>query len=76
MKGRVMTVCGPISPEDLGPTLTHEHIYIDLDCWFEEPDEASARTLSREPVSLRNLWWVRRNPRLPGTYYAGSPDSL
>ena len=64
MKGKVMTVLGPIAPEELGPTLTHEHIFIDLDCWFEEPDEPSARTISREPVSLGNLWWVRRNPRL------------
>jgi phosphotriesterase-related protein len=28
---RVMTVCGPISPEDLGITLSHDHIL--LDAW-------------------------------------------
>src|SRR5204862_1524024 len=27
---RVNTVLGPVSPDDLGVTLTHEHIFIDL----------------------------------------------
>ncbi len=27
---RVNTVLGPVRPEDLGVTLTHEHIFIDL----------------------------------------------
>ena len=27
---RVSTVLGPVQPEDLGVTLTHEHIFIDL----------------------------------------------
>jgi len=27
---RVNTVLGPVKPEDLGVTLTHEHIFIDL----------------------------------------------
>src|SRR5260370_17678743 len=27
---RVSTVLGPVKPEDLGVTLTHEHIFIDL----------------------------------------------
>ena len=27
---QIMTICGPISPEELGFTLPHEHIFIDL----------------------------------------------
>ncbi len=26
----VMTVRGPVAPSDLGPTLPHEHVFIDL----------------------------------------------
>ena len=29
LTGKVQTVLGPISPDDLGPTLTHEHILFD-----------------------------------------------
>lgn len=28
--GKVLTVCGPIDPSDLGPTLTHEHVLVDF----------------------------------------------
>ena len=30
MSGRAMTVTGPVDPEELGFTLSHEHIFIDL----------------------------------------------
>ena len=30
LSGKVQTVLGPIEPEDLGITLTHEHLLIDL----------------------------------------------
>ena len=30
MTGKVLTVRGPISPDRLGPTLMHEHLFIDL----------------------------------------------
>ncbi|MHA3794140.1 phosphotriesterase family protein [Rhizorhabdus wittichii] len=38
--GQVMTVTGPVSPDRLGPTLMHEHLFVD---WFENmPAAASA----------------------------------
>ena len=30
MTGKIMTVLGPIEPDDLGLTLTHEHVFIDF----------------------------------------------
>ena len=34
--GQVMTVRGPVSPEDLGVTLSHDHVMIDA--WdFQKP---------------------------------------
>lgn len=62
--GTIVTVDGCIDPEDLGVCLPHEHTLVDLsEAWFDEPDSAVDRALAREPVSLENLWYVRRNPQ-------------
>ena len=61
MKGKVMTVLGPMSPERLGITLPHEHILIDLRCWLDEPIDIREKSRIYEPVSLDNLWWIRQN---------------
>lgn len=36
--GHIMTVLGPIDPENLGPTLMHEHLFIDLAGRKQDPD--------------------------------------
>ena len=61
VKGEVQTVLGAISAQELGVTMVHEHLLIDLTCLFQNPEEAGERARSREPVSLANLAWVRRN---------------
>jgi phosphotriesterase-related protein len=61
--GSVITVEGPVAPETLGVTLPHEHIFSSWSAGkFEPPDSAYERKLAREPISLENLWYVRRNP--------------
>ena len=60
-KGEVQTVLGPVSPDRLGVTMVHEHLLLDLTCLFVEPESADDRALSRQPLSLDNLAWVRRN---------------
>ena len=55
LSGKIQTVLGPIEPELLGVTLTHEHIMCDCSCYFEMPDEASLRTLVDAPVTMENL---------------------
>lgn len=61
--GTVVTVEGRINPDDVGVTLPHEHTFIDLiEAWFDPPSSAYERKLSREPVSLENLWYLKRNP--------------
>ena len=65
MKGSVMTVLGPISPDELGITMTHEHLLIDLTCYMQNlPTNASLKPLMYEPLRLDNLWWVRQNPNI------------
>jgi len=58
--GQILTVDGSIEPEDLGKTITHEHTFIDMKNWGVEPKSAYERKLAEEPVSLDNLWFVRR----------------
>ena len=62
MSGQVQTVLGPVSPENLGPTTTHEHLLIDFTCMFDPPKEASERFKAFAPVTLENLGWIRYNP--------------
>jgi len=67
--GKAQTVLGLISSEELGPTLTHEHLLLDMRCWFVEPKTARESALAAEPVSLKNLGWVRY-------HYSSSLDNL
>lgn len=48
----VQTVLGPMSPERLGITHTHEHILIDLSCYSVRPEPASERFLVDQPVTM------------------------
>ncbi len=60
-RGMVQTVLGPVAPADLGVTLPHEHLLIDLRPRFIEPATAEEQALARQPVGLANLGWARRN---------------
>jgi phosphotriesterase-related protein len=57
-----MTVRGSISPEELGVTLIHEHLFIDLRCWKERPRTDRQRHYEKEPVSLEFLGEIHRDP--------------
>jgi len=62
--GRVQTVTGLLTPDQLGIVLPHEHLLIDMSLFPrytipEIPEHASDRNHYYEPVSLENLWWVR-----------------
>lgn len=61
--GKVITVLGEISPEDLGFTLMHEHIFWDMSVYWVEPTDERVKELAHEPVSLDNLYWVRYHTR-------------
>jgi phosphotriesterase-related protein len=61
LAGQAQTVLGPIAGEAMGITLPHEHLLIDFAVMFREPASAAERGLSRQPVSLANLGWVRQH---------------
>jgi phosphotriesterase-related protein len=62
MTGKVMTVLGPIEPGELGVTLPHEHLFFDLRCWWDEPSEATKKSLAHASLDITNLGAVRRDP--------------
>jgi len=58
----VMTVNGPVAKEDLGVTLPHEHFFIDIRWACEKSNDPHKAELLEEPISLRRLGMLRRNP--------------
>ncbi len=59
--GKVLTVLGLVEPADLGLTITHEHLLVDLSIVFVEPGDEEGRRLAEEPVCIGNLGWIRVN---------------
>jgi len=58
---KVQTVTGLISPDQLGITLTHEHLLVDLSVLGRPPAEASARDFYYKPVSMEILGYIRHH---------------
>ncbi len=52
MRGRIQTVLGPIEPGELGVTMTHEHLLIDLMPYYHVPEEASLRHYADLPITM------------------------
>jgi phosphotriesterase-related protein len=64
VSGTVQTVRGPVAVDDLGITLTHEHLLNDVSSWWTrspsrglDPDEFAAAPLSEDL-----LWDLRQDP--------------
>jgi phosphotriesterase-related protein len=59
---QISTVLGLIDAEDAGVTLVHEHLFIDLSVWFEEPATPDRVELVDQPVQMALLGRLRREP--------------
>jgi len=59
--GKVQTVLGVIDADDLGITLPHEHLLVDLSVYFNEPKEARLKRLAHEPISFEKHSWIQHN---------------
>ena len=57
-----MTVLGPVSADELGPTLTHEHLVVDLTCYWRPPEDASRRAIAEAPFDMSMIGIVKRDP--------------
>jgi predicted metal-dependent phosphotriesterase family hydrolase len=60
----VNTVLGPVDASQIGGTMSHVHLTINILCWFREPDSGVQRGISEQKISLQNLGFVRRNAML------------
>jgi len=60
-RGLIQTVLGTISPSELGPTTTHEHLYIDFSFMLRPAQDTPSRELMDAPITMENLGWIRRN---------------
>ena len=69
MAGTIETVDGPVTADQLGVTLTHEHVFIDLRKYWSPPAAVAQLAKAREPVAIHNIGSLRRNP-------LGSTDNL
>lgn len=61
LSGKVQTVLGPVEPSKLGRTLTHEHLTMTFDSFYFPPPPCHEAT-SREPITMKNLFWIHQNP--------------
>jgi phosphotriesterase-related protein len=58
---KAQSVLGLVHRDDLGTTLPHEHLLIDMDIWFVEPKEPELKKLAYDPVSFENISWIMYN---------------
>ena len=66
---KVITVCGEILPDELGITLAHEHLLVDVTCRHRPTTDPYFSEIAQQPVNMQILGDLRRNPLI-------SPDSL
>jgi phosphotriesterase-related protein len=60
LTGKVQTVLGLIDGEELGLTLPHEHLLLDLTVRFKLMEESvTARTMAEKPLTLDMGGWIR-----------------
>lgn len=60
--GKVMTVAGPISVDQMGVTLMHEHILNDCRCWWHQPKTPDRQYLAEGFVCMEILGELRQDP--------------
>ena len=61
MSTRIETVLGPIDDAQLGVTMSHVHLTLDILCWYMPPTAPELRALAERPLGLENLSMARRN---------------
>ena len=58
----VITVQGIVDSENLGVISPHDHVFVDIRNQFTGFTEATRKALSEQPVSIKNLDVLSRNP--------------
>lgn len=71
---KIQTVLGPIEPDDLGPTLAHEHLLFDLRCLWEQPPPDRAHLIDAEPTPQNRAELERDLYHSKKTLHQDDPD--
>ena len=53
--GTIQTVLGSISPENLGTTITHEHLLFDQSPFLSVPEDPLEKNIFYQPVDQKHL---------------------
>ncbi|NWX82471.1 PTER protein, partial [Nothoprocta ornata] len=59
--GKVQTVLGLVDPDQLGYTLTHEHLSMNYSSCYVPPPPGQ-EPLSEGPIEMKNLFWIKQHP--------------
>ncbi|XP_077495353.1 N-acetyltaurine hydrolase isoform X6 [Amblyomma americanum] len=64
IRGKALTVLGPVEPSQLGAVLTHEHLSDTLDerVFVSGAPQLHHADMRHCPLSMENLWWIRQFP--------------
>ena len=57
----INTVTGTLPAEEMGYTLCHTHIFIDIGCWFDKFGYTMDDPVSASKVNIETLGIIRRN---------------
>lgn len=55
------TVLGPLDTAELGATMSHVHLTLDISCWYMPPEGEEARKAAEAEFTLGELGRIRRN---------------
>ncbi|MFQ5997190.1 MAG: phosphotriesterase [Dehalococcoidales bacterium] len=61
ISGKAQTVTGLIDGSELGITLPHEHLFIDMRFRMPEPADSEEAKLAHQKITMENLWFARYN---------------
>ncbi|MBV6522453.1 MAG: hypothetical protein MNPFHGCM_02601 [Gemmatimonadaceae bacterium] len=83
LAGKIQTVLGPVDPSTIGPTLMHEHIFIEFQNPRSRSNSSAAAATSEEPlpfeqpITMGDLYAVRYGwGAVRGTDFLGDFDEM
>lgn len=61
LSGKVQTVLGLVDPDQLGRTMTHEHLTMSFECCYFPPPSGD-EAVAENPFQMQHMYWLRQNP--------------
>jgi len=61
LRGKDQTVLGLVEPDQLGRTMTHEHLVMTFECSYVPPPPGD-ETVAENPFQMQHMHWLRQNP--------------